>query len=83
LLRVHTVSARNATNLTGTIYMPNANFIVNPTATVGENSAYTAIVAKRLIVENGPTLVLNTNYEDTPVPVPDGIRLSTDVHLID
>jgi hypothetical protein len=83
LLRIHSISARNAHTLTGTIYIPKGNLIVDPTATVGERSAYTAIVAKRLIVQNGPTLVLNTNYDDTPVPVPEGIRATADVHLID
>ena len=83
ILRIHSVSATNARNLTGTIYLPNGNLIVDPTATVGAESAYTAIVAKRLVVQNGPTLVLNTNYNDTPVPVPDGIRAAADIHLVD
>lgn len=82
-LRVHTISATNARNLTGTIYLPNGNLTVDPTASVGEDSAYTAIVVKRLIVDGGPTLVLNSNYDDTPVPVPEGIRSSSDIHLID
>jgi Flp pilus assembly protein TadG len=83
LLRIHTVSAKNAYNLTGTIYLPNGNLIVDPTATVGAKSAYTAIVAKRLVVQNGPTLVLNTNYGATPVPVPEGIKAAADIHLVE
>lgn len=83
LLRIHNISATNARNLTGTIYMPNANLLVDPTATVGEDSAYTAIVVKRLVVQGGPTLVLNTNYNETSVPVPQGIRSSADVMLVD
>ena len=83
LLRVHNISATNARNLTGTIYLPNANLLVDPAATVGEDSAYTAIVVRRLIVQGGPTLVLNTNYNETAVPVPQGIRSSADVMLID
>ncbi len=38
------------------------------------NSAYTAIVARTLEVEDGPTVVLNTDYDLTNVPVPEGIR---------
>jgi Flp pilus assembly protein TadG len=83
LLRIHSVSATKAYNLTGTIYLPNGNLIVDPTATVGAKSAYTAIVAKRLIVQNGPTLVLNTNYGATPVPVPEGIKAAADIHLVE
>ncbi len=83
LLRTHSVSASNARNLTGTIYTPNANFIVDPSASVAQDSAYTAIVAKRLIVQGGPTLVLNTNYSETSVPVPDGIKSAADIHLVE
>ena len=83
LLRLHSVSAARAVNLTGTIYLPNGSLIVDPAAKVGEASAYTAIVAKRLVVQNGPTLVLNTNYKQTPVPVPEGIRAAADIHLVD
>jgi Flp pilus assembly protein TadG len=83
MLRIHSISASKAFNLTGTIYLPNGNLIVDPAATVGAKSAYTAIVAKRLVVQNGPTLVLNTNYGDTPVPVPDGIKAAADVRLVE
>ncbi len=31
----------------------------------------------------GPTLVLNANYQETRVPVPDGIRASSLVVLAD
>ena len=81
LLNIHDISATNAKNLTGTIYMPNGNLYVHPAATVGENSAYTAIVVNRLIVDQGPSLVLNTNYGATQVPVPSGIRSSAEVVL--
>jgi Flp pilus assembly protein TadG len=81
ILRIHNIRATNAYNLTGTIYLPKGNLLVDPTANVAEKSAYTAIIAKRLVVENGPSLVLNTNYGATKVPVPDGIRSAADVVL--
>lgn len=40
---------------------------------VGQKSAYTAIVVKTLELNKGPNLVLNTDYDKTDVPVPDGI----------
>lgn len=79
--RIHNIRSKHASNLTGTIYLPKGNLLVDPTAAVAEKSAYTAIVAKRLIVDNGPSLVLNTNYGATKVPVPAGIRSSADVVL--
>lgn len=83
LFRIHYISAANAHNLTGTIYLPKGNLMVDPNSSVGEKSAYTAIIARRLIVENGPTLVLNSNYSATSVPVPAGIRSTSQVVLVD
>lgn len=83
ILRIHNIRATNAYNLTGTIYLPKGNLLVDPTASVAAKSAYTAIVVKRLVVENGPSLVLNTDYGATKDPVPDGIRSAADVVLAD
>jgi Flp pilus assembly protein TadG len=80
-LRYHNIRASNAFNLTGTIYLPKANLLIDPKANVAEKSAYTAIIARRLIVDQGPNLVLNSNYSATNVPVPNGIRASADVVL--
>lgn len=80
-IRIHKISATNAHTLTGTIYLPKAVLLVDPNANVGENSAYTAIVARRISVEKGPTLVLNSDYSATAVPVPEGIRSKTSVVL--
>lgn len=80
-LRIHTISSTHAHTLTGTIYLPHAALLVNPYGNVGEDSAYTAIVAEHIAVEKGPNLVLNSDYSATPVPVPEGIRSTTSVVL--
>ena len=80
-LRVHTISATNAHTLTGTIYLPHGNLLVNPYGNVGQDSAYTAIIAERIAVEKGPSLVLNSDYSATSVPVPDGIRSTSSIVL--
>jgi Flp pilus assembly protein TadG len=81
VLNIHDISASHANNLTGTIYMPKGNLFVHPAATIGQNSAYTAIVVNRLIVDQGPSLTLNTNYSATQVPVPAGIQATATVVL--
>ena len=81
VLNIHDISASHANNLTGTIYMPKGNLFVHPAASVGQNSAYTAIVVNRLIVDQGPSLTLNTNYSATQVPVPSGIQATATVVL--
>ncbi len=82
-LRLHTIGAARAETLTGTIYLPRGNLVVDPNSSVGAKSAYTAIVARRVIVSNGPTLVLNSDYSATKVPVPAGVRVSSNVVLTD
>ncbi|MEQ1717352.1 MAG: TadE family protein [Hyphomicrobium sp.] len=73
-IMTHTILSRSAQHLVGTIYLPQNSFVVDGDAAVGGESAYTAIVARRLVLLNGPNLVLNSNYGLTDVPVPDGIR---------
>lgn len=70
----HTILSKNAQRFVGTVYLPRNSFIVDGDSSVGGASAYTAIVARRVVLLNGPHLVLNTNYDQTDVPVPAGIR---------
>lgn len=81
LNRQHRINSANASELTGTIYLPRGKLRVDPNSPVAQNSAFTAIVVNQLEINEGPTLVLNTNYSDTNVPVPEGIRIGTQVVL--
>ncbi|MCB1493244.1 MAG: pilus assembly protein [Rhodobiaceae bacterium] len=69
----HTIESNDARNLLGTIYMPNAKLEITAKNPVADQSAYTIIVAQRLELDAGPTLVLNTNYGGTDIPVPKGV----------
>jgi hypothetical protein len=79
--RSHVIKSDSAHTLTGTIYFPRGELRINPNGSVAENSAYTAIIAGRLRLFEGPQLVLNSDYGSTEVPVPDGIRAATQVVL--
>jgi hypothetical protein len=68
------ILSNQARRLVGTIYLPEAELKIDAKEPVADESAYTAIVVKRLTLYSGPHLVLNTNYDATDVPVPDGIR---------
>lgn len=81
--RVHLINSINARLLTGTIYLPRGKLVVDPNAPVAPDSAYTAIVARQVELTQGPTLILNSNYDLSPVPVPEGIRASSRVLLTD
>lgn len=82
-LLVNTILSSNAQIMLGTIYLPNTSLVVTSLARVGSKSAYTAIVARRLVMLDGPEMVLNSNYQDTDVPVPEGIKgAGQPVHLV-
>jgi hypothetical protein len=77
------VTSNKARKMIGTIYLPNGNLIVDANNKVADGSAYTAIVVRRLRLSKGPNLVLNTDYDKTLVPVPDGVgRQSGTVRLV-
>jgi Flp pilus assembly protein TadG len=79
--RTHRINSANARKLTGTIYLPNGKLRIDPNTSVAQDSAYTAIIANEVEIDEGPLLVLNSDYGSSNVPVPDGIRLSTQVVL--
>lgn len=70
----HRILSDDARLLVGTIYLPRGELRVDATQPIADKSAYTAIVADTLRLYGGPHLVLNSNYELTDVPVPDGIK---------
>ena len=78
---IHVITASQAHTMTGTIYLPNDDLRIDPNSSVADLSAYTAIIVNRMRVEQGPTLVLNSNYSATSVPVPDGVRTAATVVL--
>lgn len=71
---VHQISSDNARELLGTIYLPTGEISIDANQPIADKSAYTAIVALKVTGNAGPTVTLNTNYDQTDVPVPEGIR---------
>jgi Flp pilus assembly protein TadG len=79
--RKHRINSANASELTGTIYLSRGTLRVDPNTAVAEDSAYTAIIAHKLELDEGPELVMNSDFGATDVPVPAGIRASAQVVL--
>lgn len=73
LSRTMLISSNDARNLLGTIYLPHGILKIDASRPVADRSAYTVIVAERIVVKDGPTLVLNADYDGTDVPVPNGV----------
>lgn len=72
----HEISADHANTLLGTFYIPRGQLDVSALRPVADKSAYTIIVADRFTLGAGPTMVLNTDYAASDVPVPDGVGLN-------
>lgn len=77
--RKFSILSDNARVLVGTIYVPNAYLYIDADKPIADKSAYTAIVAGTMSLYAGPHLVLNSDYDQTDVPVPvniGGVHLS-------
>ncbi|MCC7265886.1 MAG: hypothetical protein IT546_00950 [Caulobacteraceae bacterium] len=77
------ISTTAARELLGTIYIPGAKLEISGANTqVTDQADWTVIVAKSIEMKGSPNLVLNTNYQGSPVPVPPGVGpVGGSVHL--
>lgn len=76
------IDCNDAAVLLGTIYLPTGTLLAQGDRPVAQNSAYTIVVARIIKLSAGPTMVLNSNYGLTDVPVPRGLgNLSNKVSL--
>ncbi|MEI8145461.1 MAG: TadE/TadG family type IV pilus assembly protein [Alphaproteobacteria bacterium] len=73
ILRLHRITSNDARVMLGTIYLPRGILHVDADKPVADRSAYTIIVARHLHLAAGPNLVMNANYANTDVPVPQGM----------
>ena len=76
------ISSDGAATLLGTIYLPRGRLFLGGDKPVAQSSAYTIVVANKIDLSAGPTMVLNTDYASTEVPVPQGVGpLSNEIAL--
>jgi hypothetical protein len=59
--------------LLGTIYLPKTTIYVTSPGNVAQGSQWSVVVAKNVITSNSSNLVINSDYDSSPVPVPDGV----------
>lgn len=67
------ITSDHVETLLGVIYVPDARLIVDGSADVARDSAWTVIVARMLQLKGSPSLMINANYSSSNVPVPDGV----------
>ena len=68
-----TISSDHVESLLGVVYVPSARMVVEGTADVARDSAWTVIVADSLQMNGSPSLHINANYDATNVPVASGV----------
>jgi Flp pilus assembly protein TadG len=71
--QTHKILSNNARMLLGTIYLPQGILYIGANSPVADQSAYTIVVVRQFYLTAGPTMVLNTNYSATTIPVPNGL----------
>jgi len=67
------ISSSFVDKLLGTVYVPEATLVINATGAVAENSKWSVVVAKDITLDKNATLVINTDYTGSGVPVPMGV----------
>lgn len=70
----HQINSDRAKVLTGTIYLPKGLLLIDSRQPVADQSPFTVFVVNKLDLYDGPNLVLNANYNASPVPVPSGLN---------
>lgn len=71
--KTHEIMSDNARMLLGTIYLSRGRLHISASKPVADQSAYTIVVARMFTLSEGPTMVLNSNYGATNIPVPAGV----------
>lgn len=71
--QTHAITSNDTRMLLGTIYLSRGRLHVAAQNPVADKSAYTIVVANQFSLSEGPTMVLNTDYSGTNIPVPAGV----------
>ena len=81
----HQITSNDARNLVGTMYLPNSKLLIDAGKPVADQSDYTVIIAREFELRDGPELVLNTDYEASDIPLPEGVgnNVTTKVRLVE
>jgi hypothetical protein len=67
------IESSRVDKLLGTIYLPMTKLLVSGQGDVAEGSQWSVIVARNIHLKGNARLVINSDYEGSPVPVPIGV----------
>jgi Flp pilus assembly protein TadG len=63
----------STTVIQGTVYFPNGTAEINCNGTVMANGDYTVWIVKRLQIDSGASLQVNSNYSGSATPIPNAV----------
>ncbi len=69
----HFIRSDNARRMVGTIYLPSGKLLIDGRDTIADKSEYTVIIADTFELQDGPNLVLRSDYHLSDIPVPEGV----------
>jgi hypothetical protein len=73
----HVIRSNSARSLVGTFYLPRGNLTIDATKPLFDKSAYTIIIARTLNMFSGPNLILNSDYDESDIPIPSEMAEAT------
>ncbi len=71
---MHLINSDSASYLEGIVYLPNGKVMINSGSTLGGNAAYSIFIAKEYEINSNSTLVMNSDFGTSDVPLPAGLR---------
>ncbi len=71
---VHLINSDSASYFEGTVYLPNGKVMINSGSSLGGNAAYSIFIAKEYEINSDSTLVMNSDFGGSDVPLPAGLR---------
>ena len=74
---VHLINSDTSSGREGTVYLPNGEVMINSGSTLGGPASYSIFIANEYEINSGRSLVLNSDYENSDVPLPSGLSAST------
>lgn len=77
------ITSAHVRSLLGTINLPKDELTIDTTMPISEEAAFTILIVENLMMKQSPSLVLNTNYAATTVPVPEGFAGKAQTRLIE
>ena len=70
---VHLINSNSASYLEGTVYLPNGKVMINSGSTLGGDADYSIFIAKEFEINSDSTLVMNSDFGSSSVPLPTGL----------